>query len=115
MINKDKLRQRFLHDPLPTRLGNLSATLGRISSNARRADNPAIISGLLDEAKHLIEWTAADASLETAAELVEMQRLIALWQRAWSSAAQDRSQAILLSAQAKSWADKALDLSGLAG
>ncbi len=115
MLNKEKLRQRFLRDPLPARLGNLSATLGRISSNARRADNPAIVGDLLNEAKHLIEWTAADASIETAAELVEMQRLIALWQKAWESAAQDRRQRTLLSAQAKTWADKALDMSGLAG
>lgn len=115
MMNKDKLRQRFLRDPIPARLGNLSATLGRISSNARNANDPAIVGDLLDEAKHLIEWTAADASIETAAELVEMQRMLALWQRAWPSAAQDRHQAILLSAQSKAWADKALDLSGLAG
>lgn len=113
MVNKEKLRQRFLRDPLPTRLGNLSATLGRISSNSRNASNPAIVEELLDEAKHLIEWTAADASIEIAAELVEMQRMLSLWLRAWPFAAQDRRQVIVLSVQAKTWADRALDLSGL--
>jgi hypothetical protein len=29
-----KLRERFLHDPLPRRLGGIAATLGRISSSA---------------------------------------------------------------------------------
>ena len=114
-MDRDKLRLRFLRDALPVRLGNISATLGRISSNARNASNPAIVGELLDEAKHLIEWTAADADIETAAELVEMQRVIALWQHAWTSAALDKRQAILLSAQAKMWSDKALDWSGLAG
>ena len=115
MIDREKLRQRFLRDALPVRLGNLSATLGRISSNARESKDQSIVGNLLDEAKHLIEWTAADADITTAAEHVEMQRLIALWQRAWDSSAINRSQRILLAAQAKSWSDKALDLSGLAG
>jgi len=71
MIDREKLRQRFLRDALPVRLGNLSATLGRISSNARESKDQSIVGNLLDEAKHLIEWTAADADITTAAELVE--------------------------------------------
>jgi len=75
MLNKEKLRQRFLRDPLPVRLGGLSATLGRISSSARESQSPSVVADLLDEAKHLIEWTAADAELQTAAELVQIQLL----------------------------------------
>lgn len=89
--------------------------LGKISSNARKSSGPSIVSDLLDEAKHLIEWTAADANLETAAELVEMQRLVTLWQGAWDSGRQDKHQRTLFSVQAKAWSDLALDLSGLAG
>jgi hypothetical protein len=84
-VNKDKrekLRERFLRDPLPRRLGGLAATLGRISSSARNSTDPTIVSNLLDEAKHLIEWTAAEAEPETAAELVHIQMMISLWQRA---------------------------------
>jgi hypothetical protein len=33
----EKLRERFLRDPLPRRLGGLAATLGRISSSARKS------------------------------------------------------------------------------
>ena len=43
MVNKEKLRQRFLSDPLPVRLGGLSATLGRISSSARVSESPAAV------------------------------------------------------------------------
>ncbi len=78
-MNKEKLRQRFLSDPLPVRLGGLSATLGRISSSARTSSSHEVVADLLDEAKHLIEWTAADAEPETAAELVQIQLLIVLW------------------------------------
>jgi hypothetical protein len=113
MINKEKLRERFLRDPLPRRLGGLAATLGRISSSARKSTDPNIVSNLLDEAKHLIEWTAADAAPETAAELVRIQIMISLWQRAWNEASENPRQRLLLSVQAKDWSDNALDFSGL--
>ncbi len=83
MKDMEKLRERFLRDPLPRRLGGLAATFGRISSSARKSTDPNIVSNLLDEAKHLIEWTAADTEPETAAELVQIQTMITLWQRAW--------------------------------
>lgn len=114
MTNKEKLRERFLRDPLPRRLGGLAATLGRISSSARKSDDPSIVANLLDEAKHLIEWTAADAEPEAAAELVQIQTLITLWQKTWAEASQNPKQRLLLSVQAKDWSDKVVDFSGLA-
>lgn len=113
MINKEKLRERFLRDPLPRRLGGLAATLGRISSTARNSSDPTVTANLLDEAKHLIEWTAAETEPEATSELVQMQIMISLWQRAWEEASQKPKQRILLSVQAKEWSDKALEFSGL--
>jgi hypothetical protein len=95
-------------------LGGLAATLGRISSSARKSTDPNVVAGFLDEAKHLIEWTAAETQPETAAELVQMQILISLWQRAWTEASQNPNQRVLLSVQAKDWSDKVVDFSGLA-
>ena len=113
MKNKEKLRERFMRDPLPRRLGGLAATFGRISSSARNSTDPNIVADLLDEAKHLIEWTAADTEPETASELVGIQTMISLWQRAWDDASQNPKQRLLLSVQAKGWSDKAVDFSGL--
>lgn len=113
MKDKEKLRERFMRDPLPRRLGGLAATLGRISSSARKPTDPSVVANLLDEAKHLIEWTAADTEPETAAELVHIQMMISLWQSAWNEASQNPKQRLLLSAQAKNWSDKAVDFSGL--
>lgn len=110
---RDKLRERFLRDPLPRRLGGLAATFGRISSSARNSIDPNHVANLLDEAKHLIEWTAADTEPETAAELVQMQTLLTLWQKAWTEASQNPQQRPLISVQAKNWSDKAVDFSGL--
>jgi hypothetical protein len=113
MKNKEKLHDRFLRDPLPRRLGGLAATLGRISSSARKSTDPNVVSNLLDEAKHFIEWTAADTEPEIAAELVRIQIMISLWQRAWDEASQNPKQRLLLSVQAKDWSDKTVDFSGL--
>jgi hypothetical protein len=109
----DRLRERFLRDPLPRRLGGIAATLGRISSSARNSSDPNVTARLLDEAKHLIEWTAADAEPEAAAELVRMQTMITLWQGAWDEASQSPKQRTILSVQAKEWSDKAIDYSGM--
>ena len=111
--NKAKLQERFLRDPLPRRLGGLAATLARISSSARESTDSETVARLLEEAKYLIEWTAAETEPEIAAELVSMQTLLNLWLRAWDNASQYRAQRVLLSVQAKFWSDRALDFSGL--
>jgi hypothetical protein len=113
MPNKQRLRERFLRDSLPRRLGGLAATLGRLASSARESSDPITVARLLEEAKYLIEWTAADAESEVAGELVAMQTLINLWLRAWDNASRHKEQRTLLSVQAKHWSDRALDFSGL--
>jgi len=113
MIDKERQRERFMRDPLPRRLGGLAATLGRISSSARKSSDPAIVSDLLDEARRLIEWTAGEAEPEVAAELVRIQILLTVWQAAWETANQNPYERLLLSLQAKDWSDKAVDFSGL--
>lgn len=111
--NKEKLRERFLSDPLPRRLGGLAATLGRISSVARKSSDPTNITHLLDEAKYFIEWTAAETEPEIAAELVSIQTLINLWLKVWDKTNLIKEQRTLLSVQAKHWPDRAMDFSGL--
>jgi hypothetical protein len=113
MKNKQKLHERFMRDPIPQRLGGLAATLGRISSSARGSTNPMQVANLLEEAKYLIEWTAADTDPEIAAELVSIQRLIVLWQKAWEKTAATSEQRVLLAIQAKYWSDQIVEFSGL--
>jgi hypothetical protein len=114
MMDKERLRERFMRDPLPRRLGGLAATLGRISSSARKSSDPAIVFELLDEARRLIEWTAGETEPEVAEELVHIQILLTVWQKAWGTASQNPHERLLLSLQAKDWSDKAVDFSGLA-
>ncbi len=81
MNNLNERRERFMLDPLPIRLGGLAANLARVSSISNNPANFEAAFGLMEESKHFIEWTAAESQIETAAELVDLQVKLALWQR----------------------------------
>ncbi len=68
---------------------------------------------MLEESQYYIEWTAAEAEAEIAAELVDIQRMIALWRKAWPEAQRNSTQRTLLSVQAKKWSNQILGYSGL--
>ena len=74
MIHKDwtPIRQRYLRDDLAVRLGGLAANFLRVKSFCRHDANQDLVAGIIDESKFFIEWTAREAEIEAAAELVEM-------------------------------------------
>jgi hypothetical protein len=113
MINRERKRERYLRDALPVRLAGLAADLARVSSSARHASGSEAVAQMLEESQYYIEWTAAEAEPEVAAELVDMQRLIALWRKAWPEARHSPAQRTLLSVQAKKWSDQVLQYSGI--
>ena len=77
------IRDRYLRDGLPIRLGGLAANLGRIKSFAAYDEGQMSVMDLLEESKYFIEWTAAEADSHIAAELVRLQVQLALWQLNW--------------------------------
>jgi hypothetical protein len=108
MKNKERIRERFLKDPLPVRLAGLAADLARVSSSARRTNGGQATATMLEESQYLIEWTAAEVPPELGEELVNIQLLLSLWRRAWPEAQQNQLQRTILSTQAKHWADQVL-------
>ena len=113
MKDLDGRRKRYLRDSLPIRLGGLAANLARISSLTRRETMNPAVETMFEESLYFIEWTAVEAEPAVAAELVNIQLMLALWRKAWPEAQQHKTQRILLSVQAKQWADQVLDYSGL--
>lgn len=107
------IRERYLRDSVPVRLGGLASDLSRIKSTAINEANLQVVVGLLDESKHFIEWTAAETETETAGYLARLQVELALWQRQlpdrWPNPA-DRQR---LSQQASAWSERVLEMSGL--
>jgi hypothetical protein len=112
MRNQEQRRERYLRDPLPIRLGGLAADLARVASTAWH-ENGRAATEMLEESQWYIEWTAAEAEPEIAAELVNIQVMLAIWRRAWPEAQKSKVQRTLLSVQAQQWADQVLDYSGL--
>jgi hypothetical protein len=73
MKDWNAIQKRYLRDTLPTRLGGIAANLSRVKSFAARVANQEAVASLLEESKFFIEWTAGEADIDTAAELVELQ------------------------------------------
>ena len=112
-MDQAAIRQRYLRDDLPIRLGGLAANLRRIRSFTQNEANREVVKSLVDESKHFIEWTAAEADVEAAAQLVELQVQLARWQHNWDRIWSDAEQRKRVGEQALAWSERVLGLSGL--
>ena len=107
------IRERYLRDQLPVRLGGLAANLHRIKSFSTQEAGRESVESLLEESKYFIEWTAAEAEVNTAAQLVELQIQLACWQRNWPRTWSDPLHRREVAEQSAIWTQKVLELSGL--
>ena len=85
----------------------------RVASSARRPTGAKAVERMLEESQYFIEWTAREAEIETAAELVELQIQLACWQRDWAVLWSDPVQRTQMAERSRLWSDRVLDLSGL--
>jgi broad specificity phosphatase PhoE len=107
------LRERYLRDKLPVRLGGLAANLARVRSFADHPAHGEVVEALLEESKFLVEWSAPEVEAESQAELVELQIILVRWQRAWSSIWVDPERRAAVAEQAGAWSERVLEMSGL--
>jgi len=115
MKNQALIRERYLQDDVPTRLGGLAANLSRIKSFSSHDANCELVASLLDESKFFIEWTAAETEIEIAAELVELQIQLACWRQNWTELWADVVQRREIAEQSRRWSGRVLAMSGLLG
>ena len=113
MKDRSAIQGRYLRDTLPVRLGGLAANLSRIKSFAAHDASRDAVESLIDESKYFIEWTAAEAETQTAAELVTLQIHLARWQCNWSRIWADPEQRQGLAEESSVWSKRVLELSGL--
>lgn len=113
MRDVSAIRERYLKDTLPVRLGGLAANLSRVKSFAAHDAGRDAVESLLDESKYFIEWTAADAEVEVAAELVELQIQLAQWQCQWVQIWSDPFRRGQVAEASSVWSKRVLELSGL--
>src|SRR5437667_11498463 len=113
MTNQESIRERYLLDSLPVRLGGLAANLARVKSFSNNDAHREVVESLIDESKFFIEWTAADAELNVQTELVDLQRQLARWQLNWSKIWADIEWRNTVAERAGNWSMRVLELSGL--
>lgn len=111
--NLESVKERYLRDSLPVRLGGLAANLARVSSFAENPKNQNAVSGIIRESEFFIEWTAPDAVLDIQVKLVELQRQLGWWHDNWPDISHDKNKLKQVIQQFKEWSEQILKLSGL--
>jgi len=113
MKNEKAIRERFMRDDLPIRLGGLAANLARVESFSGHPDHCQLVESLLEESKFFIEWTASAADMTVQSELVDLQLVLAQWQRRWADIWLDAAERSAVALKAGSWSKRVLALSGI--
>lgn len=113
VINLVEIKERYLQDSVPIRLGGLAANLARVKSFSRNIENQSAVFDLFEESKHFIEWTATETKLEITVELIELQLQIAVWQRQWQKIWNNEESRKSVAATSADWSKKLLEKSGI--
>jgi hypothetical protein len=108
-----QIQERYMRDDLPVRLGGLAANLSRIKSFSANEAGKDAVESLIDESKMFIEWTAAQAEINTAEKLVELQIQLALWQLQWGTIWNDSVKRKRIAEQSNVWSRRVMGMSGL--
>ena len=109
MRDLNKMRERYLRDEWPVRLGNLASDMLRLSNWVQMRHSDQAVVELMRETAWLIEWTAGDTPSAVLADLADMQRELCLWRRVWPLESGRR----ILALRARLMSQRALELSGL--
>lgn len=107
------LRERFLREPFPPRMGELASALASARSFSDHPEHREIVKLFLDEIAHYAEWLIPEAAPNLQAELNELQRLLTHWRENWQAIWDDPAERASVAAQAGAWSQKMLERSGL--
>lgn len=113
MTNRAAIRERYMLDAPPIRLGGLAANLARIQSFSDHPDHRDVVESLLEESAFFIEWTATELELDTCVALAELQRLLVRWKHTWTMVWADPSLRAEVAQQAGAWSQRVLHIAGL--
>jgi hypothetical protein len=113
MIDEKALKERYLRDGVPTRLGNLASSIKRLGYLVGKKKHDATVHQLFQECRFFSEWTAPDASGETQVGLAALQRDLDGWQKQFQNADGDELWRGEINAACERWSNRLLDLSGL--
>jgi len=107
------LRERYLRDPIPTRLGNLASSLARLASSAALPARRATATYLLLETESFIEWTGPMVAPAIQPELADMQVELARWRLRYESLPAQQIDCAAVAELARHSSQRVLQWSGL--
>lgn len=107
------IRNRFLQDSPPRRIGNIAANLARMASFSSDEEHSDLVRGLAEESAFFIEWAAPNAEFAVQVELLSLQRLLVRWTRSWTSLWNHIDQRQAMRESAEHWAQHLLEMAGL--
>lgn len=113
MSKLDKIRERYLFDPIPVQLGGLAANLARVASFTKNDEHHELVLTVLQESKWFIEWTAAKMNVEDTAVLVQLQIQLAKWEIQSHKKWHDKKWRTDLTYNSQQWSLRVLEMSGL--
>jgi hypothetical protein len=107
MKDLKRMRERFLRDRTPVRLGNLASSLLRLSKWVQMEQRDESVVDLMREIAWFMEWSGDLASKE----LADMQREICRWRRIWPI----EPTRSILAFRTLQMSNRILEMSGLLG
>jgi len=113
MIDEKALKERYLCDAVPTRLGNLASSIKRLGYFVGKKKYDTSVQDLLQECRLFSEWTVPDAGFEIQAALATLQLELKNWQHDFQNTNGADDWRAEINAACERWSNRILELSGL--
>jgi hypothetical protein len=97
------LRQTYIQADTSQQLDCLADRLDRIATICNGSDDLSSVIELIRESQYFIEWTAPNLSIDDAAELVDLGRLLAEWKFRWIEISSNPVSVLNVGNLARSW------------
>lgn len=113
MIAEKALKERYLRDAVPARLGNLASSVKRLGYFMNKKKYDARVQELLQECRLFSEWAAPEAETETQTALATLRLELINWQHNFQNTNGDDDWRAEINAACEQWSNRILELSGL--
>jgi hypothetical protein len=103
MNNSGSYQHTHIQSDTSQQLNNLADRLDLIATICNDAEDLSLVIELIRESQYLIEWTAPTLSIDDAAKLVDLGRILAEWKYRWTEISNNPSSIVKVRNLARSW------------
>ena len=106
MNNLGSYRQTHIQSDTSQQLNSLADKLNRIATICNDADDLNSVIELIRESQYSIESTAPNISIDDAAKLVDLGRILAEWKYQWTEISTNPASMLKVRNLAQSWHER---------